>query len=167
MSKARPTAWLAALLCVLAGLAILNGCAASLNSSSKQGEKCATKVTLCSWHELLVELDSTTSNPVELRAASLPWEWRYSMWVKAFERDAVGSPLDECLTVADLSATNDRVSLLPGKPLQGKIDLRNRFPELENVLRQHDVIIFWSYAPELANGDIEPRLSGSLVIPRF
>jgi hypothetical protein len=167
MSKARRTAWLGVLLCSAPGLALLDGCATCLDSTPAQGEKVAIKVSLHSWHDVFVELDNVTGNPVGLRAAALPWEWRYSMWVKAFEDDATGSPLAERLTVADLPTTNEKVSLLPGKPLQGNIDLRNRFPELEDVLKRRDVIVFWSYIPEFSNGNNESRLSGWLTIPKF
>lgn len=167
MSKGRQTVWPVVLLCATVGLALLSGCATCLNSTSARGEKVAVKVSLHNWHDLLVELGNVTDNPVELRAASLPWEWRYSMWVKAFEDDATGSPLDERLTVADLPINNEQVSLLPRTLLQGNIDLRNRFPELEDALKRRDVIIFWSYIPVLGNGNHDSRLSGSLKIPKF
>lgn len=167
MSNARRTTWLVALLCAAAGLAVLSGCATRLDSTSSPGEKVVVKVSLHSWHDLFVELDNVTGDPVELRAASLPWEWRYSMWVKAFEDDATGSPLDERLTVADSPTTNEKVRLLPRNTLQGNIDLRNRFPELEDVLKRRGVILFWSYIPEFSNGNNESRLSGSLTIPKF
>jgi hypothetical protein len=167
MSKARLNACLALLVCATGSLVFLDGCATSPNSTYSQGEEVAVKVTLRGSHELSVELDNIAGKPIELQAANLPWEWRYSIWVKAFENDALGSPLDERLTVADPPTTNERVSLLPGKPLQGNIDLRTRFPELEDVLRRRDVIIFWSYVPDVAKAHSRHRLSGSLTIPQF
>jgi hypothetical protein len=125
------------------------------------------KVNLQGWHELSVELKNISTGSVVLPASNLPWEWRYSLWVKAFEDDASGSPLDERLPLADPPINELKVTLLPDKSSQGNIDLRNRFPDLQEVLKRRDVVIFWSYAPELKDSRAHSRLSGSLVIPKF
>jgi len=167
MSEPPRAVWLAVLVCATAELALLCGCATRLESASVQGERIEVKVSLHGWHDLFVELNNITGNPLEIRAASLPWESRYSMWVKLFEDDATGSAVDERLVVADSPTANEKVSLLPGKPLHGSIELRTRFPELVEVLKRRDVIVFWSYIPEFSKGNNDCRLSGSLTIPKF
>lgn len=153
------------MLCVTSLL--LTSCATNLKSMrTVAGGQVVAKVALRGQHYLYVELENLTSNRVELRAISLPWRWRYSMWVKAFEDDAGGSPLDEQFAVADPPMTNKKVSLLPGKRVHGTIDLRDRLPELEEVLRRRDVVVFWSWVPQLANGANDSRQSGSLAVPR-
>jgi hypothetical protein len=88
------------------------------------------------------------------------------MWVKAFKDDALGSPLDEACPIADLAITIKMISLMPGQSLQGEIDLRRRFPDLEEALMRRNVVVFWSHVPELDNGKTDLRMSGSLIIPK-
>jgi hypothetical protein len=143
------------------------GCASSINTGPATGEKVVLKVKLQRWHELSAELKNVSTSSVMLPASNLPWEWRYSLWVKAFEDDASGSPLDERLPLADPPINEQRVTLQPDKSLQGSIDLRNRFPDLQEVLRRRDVVIFWSYVPELGDSKAHARIFGSFVIPKF
>jgi hypothetical protein len=167
MSKPRHILRIAGPLCGVAAVALLSGCVSALTSTSARRETVVVKVSLHSWHDLAIELDNATSNRVDLCEATLPWRWRYAMWVKAFEDDATGSPIEEALKVADMPVTHRRASLMPGIPMAGNIDLRDRFPQIEDVLKRHDVIIFWSYVLKLGNGNIASRLSGSLTVPRF
>ena len=167
MSELRQMTKVAIVCCYVAmGLPFLSGCASGLSSDSRQGGMFGVHVSLRGWRVLRIKLENLSSTPVELRASKLPWEWRYSMWVKAFENDALGSSLDERLPVADVPTSNEAIAVLPGRTLQGSIDLADRFPELEEVLEHHDVVLFWSYAPDLVDGRHVPRLSGSLTIPR-
>jgi len=138
-----------------------------MNSSSSVADNLAGKVTLNGWHNLSVELENVSPHPIKLAASNLPWEWRYSMWLKAFEDDASGSPLDERIIPADPPINSEPKTLLPGKPVSGVIDLRSRFPDLEEVLRRRNVIVFWSYVPELENSVTNNRLSGSFFIQKF
>ncbi len=156
-----------ALLCGLLGLLFVSGCATSPRTSFAAGENLAIKVSLHGWHDLSAELKNVSDSSIKLPSSNLPWEWRYSMWVKAYEDDASGSPLDERLAPADTPINKLVETLLPGKPVQGQIDLRTRFPDLEEVLKRRDVVVFWSYVPELEDAEKHTRLSGSLVIPKF
>jgi len=88
------------------------------------------------------------------------------MWIKAFEDDAMGTPLDEHLPVSDRSINTEKVVLLPGQSIAGVIPLNERLKELDGVLRRRNVILFWSYVPELAQDQRHTRLSGSLMIDK-
>ena len=164
MNKPDRIVGLGTLLCAALGVMSICGCGTSLATSSPARENLAVKVSLHGQHHLSVELRNVSGSSIKLPVSNLPWEWRYSMWVKAFEDDASGSPLDERLIPADPPINRLMETLVSGKPVQGQIDLRSRFPDLEEVLKRRDVIIFWSYVPELENSKTRARRSGSLVI---
>ena len=58
-----------------------------------------------------------------------------------------------------------RTTIQPGESLSGNISLVNRFPELNEVLKECDVILFWSY--QFLPIDTPPlkRTGGYLLIP--
>jgi hypothetical protein len=155
-------------LSLLSYLATL-GCCQSSNGSVR-GEQIDLKVSLHGWHDLRLDVENPTTEPIHLFKTDLPWEWRYSILIKAFTDDAAGSELDERLPIADLPLSDlpeEKVRLLPGKALHGRIDLRTRFPDLEETLKKREVIVFWSYLPKVDHTNPQPRLSGSLTIPKF
>jgi len=158
------------LLCGSLALLFVCGCANRMTTSTTNSsleDNLAAKVVLHGWHNLSVELENESVRPIKLDVNNLPWEWRYSMWLKAFEDNATGSPLDERIIPADPPINTQMKTLLPGKPVSGEIDLRGRFPDLEEVLRRRNVIVFWSYVPELEGPITNTRLSGFFVIPKF
>jgi len=124
------------------------------------------RVTTLSSGQLSVKLRNVTKSPIIMDEGDLPWKWRYSMWIKAFEDDAIGSSLEERLPIADPPVIKKPIILAPGLEVQGAIDLSRRFPELENLLTHQNVIIFWSYSPVLKGSNKKPHFFGSLMIPR-
>lgn len=122
------------------------------------------KVALEARLRLAVEIQNNSGVEIVASKDSLPWEWRYSLWVKAYSVDAGGSPLDERLPISDPSRI-ERVRMPPGSRLEGHIELESRFPELRTALEKHDVVIFWSYQPEFEPVRMS-RLAGWLTIPK-
>ena len=116
---------------------------------------------------LMVQVQNTSRKPITMRESRLPWAWRYSMLLKAFEADALGTPLDEVFPIADRPVMDDFVRA-PKRVLKGEIDLPSRFPQLREVLEKDDVILFWSYPlPVSGSGeDVKQRLGGWFLLSR-
>jgi hypothetical protein len=144
------------------------GCS-HLENASARGKQVDMKVTLQGWHDLRLDVKNVTRKPIYISKFGLPWEWRYRILLKGFEGDAVGGvdggkPMVE-LPISALPM--DEVALLPGKVLSGHIDLRSRYPDLEETLKSSDVIFSWSYSPSLGQPGRHAKESGKLVISRF
>jgi hypothetical protein len=154
-------------LLVAAGLLVLSSCSICKSKIITNSEEVVVKVNLRGRHDLMIEIENNTSYQIELDAETLPWIWRYGIWIKAFEDDAIGSSIEEKLTIADLPFSNEKVILLPHKSLSGSIDLRERFPEIQEALKGHNVVIFWNYIPRFNNGTIGSRHFGSFVIQKL
>jgi hypothetical protein len=122
------------------------------------------KVALETRLRLTVEIQNNSGVEIVASKDSLPWEWRYSLWIKAYAADAGGSPLDERLPISDPSRT-ESVRMAPGSSMEGHIDLESRFPDLRTALEKHDVVIFWSYQPEFEPIRV-PRMAGWFTIPK-
>ena len=142
----------------------ITGCATNRTSVATAGSDLSVKVALESHLRLAVEIQNKSGVEIVASKDSLPWEWRYSFWVKAFVVDAGGSPVDERLPISDPSRT-ESVRIAPGARMEGHIDLESRFPDLRAALEKHDVVIFWSYQPEF-EPIRAPRVAGWLTIPK-
>ena len=140
-----------------------SGCTTCTTHSSARAGELAMSVKLQGNHRLIIQLQNTSNIALTASKSSLPWEWRYSLWVKAYLNDAGGSSLDERLPIAD-PARDEKVAILPGMLMEGKVDLNERFPELQRALNKRDVIVFWSYEPEFDSAK-NARLAGWLTIP--
>lgn len=116
---------------------------------------------------LSLEVESLSREALSMRQSSLPWGWRYSTLIKAFETDALGTPLDEIFPIADPPVMDD-ITLPPGKTLKGEIDLLSRFPELLQTIEKRDVVLFWSYPLPFSGlgEDAKQRLGGWFLLSR-
>lgn len=167
MNEPDETDGLWALLVGICALLLVSGCLMGPTAKARRDAPLQLKVTLSNTHELLLELGNTSSNALSMVKSSLPWEWRYSLWVKAFEDDAIGSPLDEAFPPADRPIQERTLTIQPGESLEGTIDLTTRFPDLDEVLKRRSVVIFWNYAQDIQGHEGNTlRLYGSAVIPK-
>src|SRR5690349_782295 len=79
---------------VLIGIAlIVGGCGGVSPRNSASTSELAIDVKIVGNDNMVIKLRNVSNKPLTMSKASLPWEWRYSFWVKAFINDASGSPL--------------------------------------------------------------------------
>ena len=99
---------------------------------------------------IVVELTNHSKEPIQFRSrTSLPWEWRYAILVKAFEANALGTEVEEVFPISDPPHTENPVTLMPNEAISGIILLESRFPQLDEALKDSDVVLFWYYRPDL------------------
>lgn len=109
---------------------------------------------------LRITLTSGAAKTVRFTRDKLPWSAGHNMSiVVALE----GRCLNRELPVSD--SMFDEISMEPNTSLTGKIDLEAIFPDIDRVLKDRDLQLFWAYeAPAELN---IPRWSGGwILIPR-
>ena len=57
------------------------------------------------------------------------------------------------------------MTLNPGDTVSGQMNLSARLPELAAVIRESDVVLFWSNQMRSGDSQTLPRLNGGVVIP--
>jgi hypothetical protein len=115
--------------------------------------------------QLAVKLQYTGKRNIKALTSDLPWvDW--SMTLVAVEIDH-----DSTYVAKERNPVHDSVSgeiaLKPGLVLSGEIDLRQCFPNINEVLKRRDVLLFWSYQMNVIDGKPLPRVGGWLLIPRW
>jgi hypothetical protein len=113
---------------------------------------------------LHVTLRNMQSTSVELYKGDLPWGTRHALMLVAVTNDTEAKRIDEALYIDDPGP--GQVVLKPRGELSGAIDLIRRFPTLPEVLKAHEVIVFWSYRPQQTNGTAVQRISGAVVLKK-
>jgi hypothetical protein len=111
-----------------------------------------------------VTLKYTGSRDLEIYHDALPWVNSYSLILIGVEASAMASPLDKHLPIDDPGPAT--MTIKPGQRLVGAIDLTHRFRDLTRAVKQHDVIIFWSYQLQPIDGKPLPRVGGWFFIPK-
>ncbi len=116
-----------------------------------------------------IALDLTVRNaqsiPVELNKADLPWGTRHALMLVAVTNDTEAKRLDEALFIDDPGP--GQVVLKPLGELTGSVDLLRRFPTLLELLKTHEVIVFWSYRPQQTNGTELQQISGAVILKKL
>lgn len=113
--------------------------------------------------KLEMRLTNQSPEPITVFRHSLPWSSAYSALVVAVKTDAVGTVLDRSTPVDDPVAGT--LTIQPDETLTGQIDLERRFPSLSDVLKERDVIVFWSHQLQTVDGDPLPRTGGWALLP--
>lgn len=58
------------------------------------------------------------------------------------------------------------MTLNPSDTVSGQVNLSARLPELAAVIRESDVVLFWSNQMRSGDSQTLPRLNGGVVIPK-
>jgi hypothetical protein len=117
-------------------------------------------------HALRISLTNRSATPLTINEAFLPWGSTYAMILTAVEMtDPVGpGPVLE-RTRALENPYGSRITIKPGESREGKADLVWQFPKLTESLLRNDVIVFWSYAGGMSEGQAVARTGGFVVVP--
>ena len=114
---------------------------------------------------LQFELRYTGEAPLIVDERSLPWRSPRELLIEAFQLNPAGTRLahPESRT-RDLPRAS--MTLNPGDTVSGQVNLSARLPELAAVIRESDVVLFWSHQMRSGDSQTLPRLNGGVVIPK-
>lgn len=113
---------------------------------------------------LNVAITNRDKETISLYAADLPWGVRQSLMLVPITTDHEMNRVPEALYIDDPGP--GQVVIRPAQTISGTIQLTRRFPELPRVLKEREVVLFWSYVAKLPTGARTKRSSGGIVIPR-
>lgn len=113
-------------------------------------------------YNLLIELKNTGASALSISDGRLPWGSFGSMIVLAVGED--GEALPEVPHITNPSGTTIQIN--PGETIRGQVYLNKSYPDLPTALKKRDIIIFWSYQPQLTDGKRLERTGGWLIVPK-
>jgi len=113
-----------------------------------------------------IELTNVSRKVLTIYKHDLPWESLYKLLLVVAEANRYGTVLEREKGIrCDLSLAT-KVTLRQGKTLRGEVSLNKRFPSLTQAIYKSDLIVFWSYVLETADGSAAQRFGGWLFIPK-
>ena len=104
---------------------------------------------------------NTHYKPITFLQDYLPWKSPAGFVLLAVKADAFSTLLQNAPQPID-DPRVEKIMLRPGEKLCGKISLNKRFGELNDVLKEKDVIIFWNWKWVLDGGPAPRRYGGWL-----
>jgi len=117
-------------------------------------------------HFLVITLTNLRTTVLNIDEAWLPRGGRYNMRIEAIEaRLQEGRPIHATSPLDD-SPPGPTIALNPGDSKAGRINLRERFPDLVEKLKYNDVVLLWYYGFQLLKDDRTEAFAGSLVVPK-
>ena len=111
---------------------------------------------------LHLELRYNGEKELAIPNSDLPWRHVWGLGLAAIRADGMW-PVEPSYPL--LSPPGGSVALRPGALLEGSFDLRRRFRNLTDMLKHHDVVLFWTLQLRPLDEDPLPRVGGWLVIP--
>lgn len=109
-------------------------------------------------------LKNVYDKPVVFLSQYLPWKSSSGMTVVAVKADAFSTTLKTGPEAIDDPGI-DRHTMKPGEKICGRISLTNRFPQLVKILKERDVIFFWSWKWVL-DDTVAKRYGGWLLVAK-
>lgn len=113
--------------------------------------------------KLAFTLRNISKNPISVYPSRLPWGNPNSIEVAALT--AAGEVIPSYWPIAD-PPPDTPATVSPGQTLKGDFDLNQRFENLEQHLKQTDILILWTYRFLPTSGGSADRVSGVSLLPR-
>jgi hypothetical protein len=111
---------------------------------------------------LSVSVTNKSPTAISLRANSLPWAHRNAMLLIIAE-PSTQTQLEQDVAISD-TATSLTVVPVHGH-LTGAINLPERFPRFREMREKVDLVLFWAFRLEFADGSSDVK-SGTILLPR-
>jgi hypothetical protein len=115
-----------------------------------------------------VVLTNNSTMPIIMYRSSLPWTRWICLRLCAVRARTATIVAEGPEPIQDAGAA--RVVVQPKEKIRGKVSLNERFPDLDKAVKDEDVIVFWSYQPDLIDAPTggkkrcqEPILDDGLV----
>lgn len=107
---------------------------------------------------LNVRLTNNASDQLEVNGSLLPWGNRYSLILVAVRERKPNEQLKQKFFIDDIGPEN--VLIQPKQSLEGQIDVREFFQDVEAELAKGSVILMWSYQLVTTNKQESGRVAG-------
>ena len=104
------------------------------------------------------------TSTIKIYESDLPWKVRYKIMLVAALADGSGRVAEPILYISDPGPGT--ITVQPGETLTGSVNLLTRFRNLEQIVRETDVVIFWSYRLAPINDEPLKRVGGWVLVPR-
>jgi len=111
---------------------------------------------------LNVSITNKSPTAISLRANSLPWAHRNAMLLIIAE-PSTQTQLEQDVAISD-TATSQTIVPVRGH-LTGAVNLSARFPHFREMRKKVDLVLFWAFRLEFADGSSEVK-SGTILLPR-
>jgi hypothetical protein len=113
--------------------------------------------------QILFQIKNTGSKEITFYAYELPWVDSDSLLVSAVRADKI--QLKRSLLFDD--GDREVLSLKPGKSLNGTVLVSLYYPEIKTILKETEVVLFWTYQMVLEDGTKLKRTSGWFSLPQL
>lgn len=107
-------------------------------------------------------LMNNSENSISIYNSDLPWGSINATTLVLIPSSKAADPLAGSYYIDD--PTDDTATINPGKPLEGRLDISNIYPSLEEAISRKEIIVFWSHQPESMEHHDFCRAGGFLVI---
>ena len=118
--------------------------------------------------ELTFNLTFSGPNSVVVARSSMPDIQKNAIWTSAEYFPNYGDNYRPCPKLKEKIEINDgllgTITIKPGQSFQQKIKLSDLYFNANEIVGKCDVVLFWTYKPELESGEHTERLAGTVVI---
>lgn len=119
--------------------------------------------------ELTFSLTLSGPSPVVVTKSSMPDIQKNAIWTSAEYFPNYGDDYHPCPRPKEKIEINDGLlgttTIKPGQSIQQKIKLSELYFNTNEIVGKCDLVLFWTYKPELESGETTERLAGAIVIP--
>lgn len=115
-------------------------------------------------YSLVVSVKNETRSNLNIEKWQLPWGVNDGMTLVAVESGVSAGRLLNSQPHLDERSPSAFV-IHSGETKSGKIDLKDRFPDIERILKSNSVILFWYYGFAIGEEPAEP-FAGIVTIPK-
>lgn len=114
------------------------------------------------------ELKYKGTSPIMVARSSVPGVQDGAIWIGAEYFPDFGDNFHPCPKPIENVYIEDgllgTMTIQPGQTITQAVKLSTRYANLQQILGKCDLVVFWSYKPELTTGAAE-RQAGSVVFP--
>jgi hypothetical protein len=118
-------------------------------------------------HEVLVSVTNKSDRSFHCLETDLPWWSVGSMTLVLVRSDGSRKQVDYERSGRIADPPYNLLEVKPGEDLKGTIKLTDRFANLEKVLSQAGIDVFWAYQLAGLNDQSSKRFGGWFEIPKF
>lgn len=113
--------------------------------------------------QILFQIKNTGSKDITFYAYELPWVDSDSLLVTAVRADTI--QLERSLLFDD--GDREVLTLKRGKSLNGTVPVSLYYPGIKTILKETEVVLFWTYQMVLKDGTKLKRTSGWFSLPQL
>lgn len=114
---------------------------------------------------LKIKLRNAGNKQLSIYKGNLPWESTQRLLLIAVTTDPEYTPLKEHVYIDDPGP--EIMTLSKDETVEGKILLKDRFPDIKQALKKNSVIVFWNYKLDIINNKNADRYGGWFLLDKL